>query len=232
MLTLLAIDTDIETHMKEAAAWVNLGVKNIRVDSMQAAIENLTFSDYMFIAINGDNINYLPQLRILSDMTMAPIGIMTHHFTTKDEVAALRNGADSFVAWRDSPDENRESALALIQRLSEIKKKKAIKLLSRGNMLLSISHHKAFINDIELSLSRTEFHILVCLMNNRGRILSYKQIYRCIWHGEYDEVSADSLFSTIKRLRKKIRDISPEDDCIENIPSVGYRISTELDQKG
>jgi len=228
MLPLLAIDKNTAVSMRESATWDKYGVENIRVSSMQEAIEKLNKTNYLFIAINADNINYLPHLRILRGMTPIPIFIICSTYTTDKEVEALRNGADLFVEWRDTPEDNAKSALAVLHRYTERTKehKKAVKILSHGDILIVVDFHKAFVKDKELPLTKTELQILYYLMLNQGRVITHEQIQKKIWPNE-SSVSSENLYAYMKRLRKKIRAVA-NDSYIETVRDVGYRLSTTI----
>jgi DNA-binding response OmpR family regulator len=68
------------------------------------------------------------------------------------------------------------------------------------------------------------------LMINRGSVLSHKQIYRKVFDGEYDESTSDVIYSTLKRLRKKIKEVSAV-EYIETVKDVGYRLIAGRDRK-
>jgi DNA-binding response OmpR family regulator len=67
--------------------------------------------------------------------------------------------------------------------------------------------------------------ILHYLMLNRGSVLTHGQICQNVY-ADYKDISTDSLYSVIKRLRKKMLDIT-QSDYIETVRDVGYRLSTK-----
>jgi DNA-binding response OmpR family regulator len=83
--------------------------------------------------------------------------------------------------------------------------------------------HKAFIKDKELPLTGMEMKILHYLLLNRGNTLTHGQIFQNAYDAD-DDISTDGLYSAIKRLRKKMRDIT-HTDYIETVRDVGYRLS-------
>jgi DNA-binding response OmpR family regulator len=232
MLPLLAVDGDIDVYNRESATWEKHGVANIRVATMHEALEKLADEDFVCVAINADSVNYLPQLKIMRDAIPVPIIIMSSSFSTEREVEALYNGADSYNAWRDTPEENVMSAIAVLTRYAERsrQRKKNLKILSYGDMMVIETCKKVFIRDEELALTRTEYNILHYLMANRGRVMEYKQIYRHVYRGDFNAVSPNVLYSTVKRLRKKISDAAGE-DYVENVRDTGYRLPANYIKK-
>jgi len=93
---LLAIDKDEKIFSIYQNAWLKVGVSSVRVSSMQEAIELLAREIFMAVHINADNINYMPMLPILRGLTKAHITISTSKFIIKENIQALKNGADFF----------------------------------------------------------------------------------------------------------------------------------------
>jgi len=59
---------------------------------------------------------------------------------------------------------------------------------------------------------------------NAGRVLTRERLLEQAWGYDYigDTRAVDSA---VKRLRAKLRDASPEADCIESVRGLGYRIN-------
>ena len=228
-LPILVIDEDTEIFNSQSIAWNERGFPFERVGSILEGIRKLTQSDYTFVAINGDNINYIPQLKIVRGITDIPIFIVQKDYTLEKHTAALNEGADALVQWADSDSGTVEGGLALLNRQTELQRrsKKRLKILCYKNLLLVIDCQQAFVNTTEIQLTRTEFDILAYLMLNRGRTLTHRQILRRIWNDSYDQTTQNILCNHIKNLRKKLMDASPECDYIKTKHSTGYIFQTQ-----
>lgn len=67
---LLAVGKDIEHFNYAKPYFMKLGLTPVLLQSMQEALEEITRNkNYIAIGINEDNINYLPQLKIMRDCT-------------------------------------------------------------------------------------------------------------------------------------------------------------------
>lgn len=230
-ITYMAVDKDVNIHNRESQKWLKRSVSSIRVDTMTEGIEKLINNQFLFVAINADNINYMPQLKIMRDITNDPILISTSNFSTQEQTKALYNGADSY-AQVSNPEDTLELILALLHRLDERAKqrKKPIKIISHGDILILPDYHQVFINDNEIKFTRTEFDIFYLFMNNRGRVLNWKQIYRNVWkNDEYDESANEIVKSAIRRLRIKISGSANDDSLIENLWGIGYKLPTNFE---
>ena len=92
------------------------------------------------------------------------------------------------------------------------------------NLLVSFQHRSVFVGNQKIALTRQEFDILSYLITNRGKTLSYNQIYRCVWSGEYDDSERHMLWNAMKRLRAKLKNVSCGSEYIETIHDYGYRL--------
>lgn len=223
---------DIAVHERESKFWLSRNISSVRVSSMREAIEIVQTMRFLFIGINSSNIDYLPLLRLLRETTNDPIFISSGAYTMQEQGVALENGADLFGQLSDDPNDNYYSCMAAIKRLDEraSQRKKPIAVLYHGDILVAPTYHKAFVNDMEIKLTRAEIAILRSLMMSKGAILTHDQIFDIVYDGEFGESASDNIYSTVKRLRKKIKEAGGY-DCIETVKDVGYRLRTRSDTK-
>jgi len=223
---MLAVDGDVEVSLREQAVWQQYGIYTIRTNSMQEAIKELSRGHFLFTAINADNINYLPMLKIMREAAPTPIFIITSHFTIEKQVEAFLNGADVYAPFQEDVEEHILLALAVFQRYHERDRqanRPPIVIMTYEKLFVFPAFRQVFCNDIEIHLTKMEFNILVYLMDNRGYVLSYTQIYREIWGLGYDDSAHNILWSHMLNLRKKIA-LAAGNGYIENVRDVGYRI--------
>ena len=90
---------------------------------------------------------------------------------------------------------------------------------------MDVERRAVTVSETSIELTRLEFDLLHRLLINSGRVLTRERLLEQAWGYEYigDTRAVDSA---VKRLRAKLRDISPEADCIESVRGVGYRIQT------
>jgi len=231
---IISIEKNKDTFELFRALWKSRGIDGIRVETMTEGIkkaieiERSKTDELYFIDIVADDVTFMPQLEILSAETNAPILIATSAYDKNEHHEALNNGADFYGAYFDTPETNIDAVIASINSVTRRSKKQNVpnKILAHGDILIAVNQHKAFIKDMELSLTNSELRVLQYMMINRGNILSHKQIYRNSYNDAYDELSPDIIYSTIKRLRKKIRKITSA-NYIETVKNMGYRLFTK-----
>ena len=86
---------------------------------------------------------------------------------------------------------------------------------------------RVFLSDArerEISLSETEYQVLLYLMENKERTVSRERILEQVWDVKGSYVNDNTLTVTIKRLREKLGQPS----CLKTVRSVGYRMEDRL----
>ena len=76
-----------------------------------------------------------------------------------------------------------EDFLAFLQSHPEIEKCEPDKelIISLSDFEIHLSKRKVFRNQQEISLTKTEYEILLCLIHNANRVLTHSQIYEKVW---------------------------------------------------
>ena len=219
----LAIDRDMEFHGKESAAWTAKGISSLRVDTMDEGIKCAKNENFLFIAINSSNVDYLPKLKILRSITNSSILVATFNFTMKEHALALSNGADAFGVIED-PTANVDSVNAIIHSAKSQKysyENNADKVL-HNNMLILPNDGKVLIGELEIKLTKSEVRLLCLLIDGAGKIFTLDEIYEKIFDLSSNSDSHDSVKSIIKRIRKKFGSYG----VIDTVWGKGYKIGT------
>lgn len=58
------------------------------------AVEKLTKESFYLVAINGDNVNYLPLLKIMSDISPVHIFVILSDFTVEKQHSSKRRNSE------------------------------------------------------------------------------------------------------------------------------------------
>ena len=87
---------------------------------------------------------------------------------------------------------------------------------------LDESRYLAVIKGKNLDLTAVEFHLLKILASGPGRIYSRNQLIDRVYH-DHRVVSDRTIDSHIKKLRKKIAEVLPDEELIHSVYGVGYK---------
>lgn len=224
-MPMLAVDNDIEVSLREQAEWERFGVSTVRVGSMQEAVDRLSRESFLFTAINADNITFMPLLKMMREIAPSPIFVITSDFKIEEQVEAILNGADVYAPFQENAEEHILLALAVLQRYHERSgQPKGPPHMTYDKLLISPAFRQVFCYDMEVRLTKTEFDILCYLLDNRGYVLTYSQIYGEIRGLGYDDATHNALWTHMASLRKKLAAGAGNNGYIENVRDVGYRL--------
>lgn len=193
-------------------------------------IKALAVEKYQLISIvlppdKDERLYFVNAIRIIRDMTTAPISIMTHDpYDSALKVKVIDEGADDIQVCPPTMEEAIATAKAMIRRYTDLnnKQERPVTVICGESILISLEHRKVFVKSHEVELLPKEFDILSLLLRNQGRVFTHEQIYREVWGDEYIEESKNALWNQIKSLRQKIQ-IDPDlPDFIKTKHSVGY----------
>ena len=80
------------------------------------------------------------------------------------------------------------------------------------------------LNGEPLELTETEFSILHCLAENRGRVVPVRTIYETVWHETYMPASNNTVMVHIVNLRKKLEEDPANPRLIRTVWGKGYQV--------
>lgn len=169
-----------------------------------------------------DGMEICKEVRQFSDV---PIIMLTARVDEIDRLLGLEFGADDYVCKPYSPREVVARVKAILRRVGNSQNKEPTAL---SGLCLDSEKYKASFHDKPLDLTAIEFQILRFLANEPGRIYSRDQLMDHAYK-DHRIVSERTIDSHIKKLRKKLREVSPDFELIQSVYGVGYRFeeSTE-----
>lgn len=162
-----------------------------------------------------DGFSVCRSLRRKSDV---PIIFLTALSDEDDKLYGYQLGADDYVTKPYSMSVLYAKLTALINRsrgniLSEDR-------LMAGDICVTLSAQKVRVGGSEVTLTPKEYALLVCLMKNRGAVLSREQLLVKCWGYDY-EGEARAVDTHIKRLREKLGNAA---GCIKTVIKAGYKL--------
>jgi len=99
--------------------------------------------------------------------------------------------------------------------------------LQVDQLLVDLAHRRVTLAGVEISLTPTEYDLLRLLVQNRGKVLTHRQILRQVWGPTY-ESETHLLCVNISNLRRKIEPDMARPSYILTEPGVGYRLRAEI----
>jgi two-component system KDP operon response regulator KdpE len=200
-------DYDVQLADGSAAALVQLG----------AHPPDLLILDLMLPDLDG--LSLLRELRSWSDI---PVIVLSARGEEATKIEALDLGADDYLTKPFGIGELLARVRALLRRGKDV----PAPVLELDGIAIDLANHRVWRDGVEVHLTRTEFELLAVLAQNRGKLMTHRQILQQVW-GSYATENVQQLRVYINYLRTKLERDPHAPTLILTEPGVGYRLSDE-----
>jgi two-component system, OmpR family, phosphate regulon response regulator PhoB len=188
-------------------------------DALKAAREerpDIVILDLMLPGVSGYDI--LAELRKQEETREVGVILLTAKREEPDRIRGLSLGADDYLTKPFSPQELSLRVSGLLRRLGS-PAVSAGSTLTAGPLVIDRSAHRASVHGQELSLTATEYKLLLTLVERRGRVQSRPQLLEIVWEAQPD-IQTRTVDMHVQRLRTKLGDVGK---LIETVRGFGYR---------
>jgi two-component system phosphate regulon response regulator PhoB len=144
--------------------------------------------------------------------------LLTARREETDRIRGLSLGADDYLTKPFSPQELSLRVAGLLRRLAS-PPVTAGSTLAAGPISIDRSAHRASVGGEELSLTATEYKLLLTLIERRGRVQTRPQLLETVWEAQPD-IQTRTVDMHVQRLRTKLGDAGK---LIETVRGFGYR---------
>jgi two-component system phosphate regulon response regulator PhoB len=217
MAELVAMRLKREHYEPEVACDGIEGLDRVRCDP-----PDLVLLDIMLPGISG--IEVLRELRSDPRTASVPVVMLTARTEDVDVVVGLELGADDYVTKPFSMSVLLARISAVLRRSDGLPAAKGV--LTAGPIRIDQERHQVEVDGRTVTLTPTEFRLLVAIVAARGRVLSRDQLINQVLG--MDAVVTDRTIDVhLAGLRKKLGDAKR---LIETVRGVGYRLAIEEDE--
>ena len=147
-----------------------------------------------------------------------PIIMLTARTEESDRVLGLDLGADDYITKPFSPRELAARVRAVLRRKSA-PQTSAMSLYRGSRLVADFDAVSVTVDGDPVRLTRREFELLRCLVENRNRVLSRERLLVRVW-GYDQSIETRSVDVHVGRLRSKLGTAGPQ---IETVVGLGYR---------
>lgn len=168
-----------------------------------------------------DGYTILSELKV-SEFSEIPVICLTGRSEISDKISAFSLGADDYIQKPFDPLEFKarvDSKFLKSQKADQVKN-----TITIGDIRLDmLSHRVMTLDNVEISLTQTEFKILSCLCKHPGNVFSREQLLSIVW-GDEGAVFDRTVDVRISSLRKKL---FRQQIKIKSVIGVGYKVFVE-----
>lgn len=177
---------------------------------------DLVILDVMLPRLNGFEI--VRALR--AERKTVPILMLSARGAEMDKVMGLELGAEDYVTKPFSLAELLARVRALLRR--EERTRAAEGIVRVGDLVIDPGTREVHRRGEHIELTATEFDVLLCLVEARGRVLSREQIQQKVW-GLGHHGTPRTIDNFILQLRNKLEDDPARPKQLVTVRGVGYR---------
>lgn len=180
---------------------------------------DLVLLDIMLPLKSGDEV-----LRAIRERSDVPVIVLSAKSRVETKVDFLRLGADDYVTKPFDLEE-------VIARVEAHLRRRAAgsglpERLLYKDVALYGQEKRVSVGAREVELTATEFRLLALLMENRNKVFTRANLYETLWGGDY--LGDDNAVKThVSNLRAKLKAVNPDEEYIETVWGLGYRLYRE-----
>jgi two-component system alkaline phosphatase synthesis response regulator PhoP len=192
-----------------------VGSGSAALASVAATMPDLVVLDLNLPGVDGADV--CRTLRARPASATLPIIMLTARADEADRVLGLDLGADDYMTKPFSPRELAARIRAVLRRRSG--PGSAVSLYRGPHLVADFDAVSVAVDGDPVKLTRREFELLKCLVENRNRVLSRDRLLTRVW-GYDQSIETRSVDVHVGRLRAKLGTAGPQ---IETIVGLGYR---------
>ena len=222
MYRLLIVEDDLriaEAIKEQTKAWdldarVVEDFRNVLAD-FTAYQPHIVLLDISLPFFNG--YHWCGEIRKLSK---APILFLSSASDNMNIVMAVNMGADDFIAKPFDMDVLVAKIQALLRRSYDFAP--SVPVLEHRGALLNTGDQTLTFGGGSIPLTKNEYRILLCLMENKGRVVSREKLMERLWKTEVF-IDENTLTVNVNRLRKKLDAAGLESFIVTRV-GAGYMV--------
>ena len=160
----------------------------------------------------------------LRELSNVPIIMLTAKDTEDDYIIGLSLGSDDYLTKPFSPAKLTMRVKAMLRRVDmHTKMAKNGSNITYGNITVNPGKMTAYCGSNALKLTKTEFNLLMYLLENKEKAVSRQELLNSIW-GYESGVESRATDDAVKRLRRKLEN-AESDIFIDTVWGHGFRIA-------
>ncbi len=226
----LLVEDEVEIAKTLELPFANAGFSLIHCLTLaqaRAALAEKEF-DAILLDLNLPDGNGIDLCREIRRKSTVPLLILTARRDEVDRIVGLEMGADDYIVKPFSPREIVARVSAVIRRQGWSRGDGAGSIdattaIAYGGIEVDENRRQVTVDGTIVSLTRTEYRLLLTLLRRPGQVYTRDQIIDMVWDGAYivDRV----VDSVVSRLRRKLGTLPDGRDRIRTVHSVGYSMN-------
>lgn len=157
----------------------------------------------------------------IREFSNVPIIMLTAKGEEDQRIKGLDLGADDYIVKPFSAGEMLARVRSVLRRAKSALPEAGETVFSRGDLQIDFARAEVRLAGELVSLSATEYRLLLQFARSAGRILTAEDLLRNVWGEEYSE-EKEILWVSISRLRQKLEKDPKQPEMIITHSGEGY----------
>lgn len=222
-MNILLVEDDRTLAMGIEYSLKNEGFKVISAETLKGARDSYKNNEIDMILLDvtlpdGSGYDLCKEIRTKES---TPIIFLTACDEEVNIVLGLDMGADDYIT---KPVRVREliARINAVSRRRGINKENNTEKITTRDLIVYPLKYEVYKGTDRLQLTSAEYKLLLLLLENKGNVLTRKQLLEKLWDIEGDFIEEKTLTVYIKRLREKLLE-DKDDKYIETVRGIGYK---------
>ena len=179
---------------------------------------DMVLLDLMLPGLTGEEL-----LVKISEKTPTPVIVISAKEEQETKVATLRMGADDYITKPFDIEEVSARIDSHLRRYSRLTSMVPSDRLRYKDIILNKDTKAVTVNQAEVLLTAREFAILELFLSYPRKVFSKANLFESVWGDTF--VGDDNTINVhMSNLRNKLAKANPEEDYIETLWGMGYRL--------
>lgn len=168
-----------------------------------------------FVAVVGTSGSGMEFCKKIRETAETPVLFLTANDTEQDMLEGFGVGCDDYIPKPFSIEVLRKKVQAVLKRTIN----DTVRIRYK-NLEVDTDKCLVLLNGEKVHLTSTEYKLLCCLIENKGRIVTKAMLLEQLWDIDGNFVDENTIRVNIKRLRQKLKDEKQE--YIVTVFGMGY----------
>lgn len=180
---------------------------------------DLVLLDLMLPGMAGEQI-----IHKIAEKGSTPIIVISAKQEKETKINSLRSGADDYITKPFDVDEVAARIDSVLRR-SKLSHRPAQNVLTHKDLRLDLEKKRVYVHDAEVMLTVREYKILALLMSSPQKVFSKSNVFESVWNEPF--FGDDNTINVhMSNLRSKLQKANPNEEYIETIWGLGYRMKS------
>ncbi|WP_431803221.1 response regulator transcription factor [Halobacillus andaensis] len=161
---------------------------------------------------------------ILTKLNNVPVIIISAKQETQTKVDTLRAGADDYITKPFDVDEVSARIDSCLRRYQQMDVQASQQLVHK-NLVVDVDLKTVTANGKTLKLTMREYNILLLLISSPRKVFTKANLFESVWNEKF--YGDDNTINVhMSNLRSKLLKADPEEEYIETVWGMGYKLKT------